>query len=139
MQPLSKLIIGLLLLLSIPASAYVPKIETYIPSVNQRHLAQFQSGHFAPYNEHYISRTIVGKAKIMPNNAIIQLPYGPKFVPAFRDLQHNPKFQELAPQFSVNDVNLNMDMSSPNFHWNERERTYIDIFFWTTFRYGDRD
>ena len=129
---LNKFIIGLLFL-SIPVSAYVPKIEThYIPSVNQRHLAQFQQGHFAPYNEHYVRRTIVGKARIMPNGAIIQLPYGPKFVPTFHDLQNKPKFQELAPQFSVNDVNLNVDMSSPDFHWTERERRYIDIFFWTT-------
>jgi hypothetical protein len=129
---LNKLIIGLLFL-SIPVSAYVPKIENhYIPNVNQRHLAQFQQGHFAPYSEHYIRRTIVGKARIMSNGAIIQLPYGPKFVPTFHDLQHKPKFQERAPQFSVNDVNLDLDMSSPDFYWNEREKRYIDIFFWTT-------
>jgi len=129
---LNKLIIGLLFL-SIPVSAYVPKIEThYTPNVNQRHLAQFQQGHFAPYSEYYVRRTIVGKSRIMSNGAIIQLPYGPKFVPTFHDLQHNPKFQERAPQFSVNDVNLNLDMSSPDFYWTENERKWIDIFFWTT-------
>jgi len=129
---LNKFIIGLLFL-SIPVSAYVPKIEThYIPNVNQRHLTQFQQGHFAPYNEYYVRRTIVGKSRIMSNGAIIQLPYGPKFVPTFHDLQHNPKFQERAPQFSVNDVNLNLDMSSPDFGWTENERKWIDVFFWTT-------
>ena len=129
---LNKFIIGLLFL-SIPVSAYVPKIEThYIPNINQRHLTQFEQGHFAPYSEYYIHRTIVGKAKIMSNGAIIQLPYGPKFVPTFHDLEHNPKFEERAPQFSVNDVNLNLDTSSPEFYWNERERRYIDLFFWTT-------
>lgn len=128
---LSKLIIGLLFL-SIPVSAYVPKIEThYIPNINQRHLAQFQMGHFAPYSEHYIRRTIVGKAQIMPNGAIIQLPYGPKFVPTFHDLQHSPKFQEHSPKFSVNNVNINFDEST-DFSWTENEKRWIDIFFWTT-------
>ena len=121
---LNKFIIGLLFL-SIPVSAYVPKIEThYIPNVNQRHLAQFQMGHFAPYSEQYIRRTIVGKAQIMPNGAIIQLPYGPKFVPTFHDLQHNPKF-------SANNVNINFDEST-EFQWTENEKRWIDIFFWTT-------
>ena len=121
---LNKLLIGLLLL-AIPVEAYVPKIETpYIPNVNQRHLTQFQNGYFAPYSEHYIRRTIVGKAQIMPNGAIIQLPYGPKFVPTFHDLQHSPKF-------SVNNVNINFDEST-DFHWTENERKWIDIFFWTT-------
>lgn len=128
---LNKFIIGLLFL-SIPVSAYVPKIEThYIPNVNPRHLAQFQMGHFAPYNEYYVRRTIVGKAQIMPNGAIIQLPYGPKLVPTFHDLQHNPKFQEHARQFSANNVNINFD-ESPEFQWTENEKRWIDIFFWTT-------
>lgn len=132
-RQLNKLLIGVLLL-AVPVEAYIPKEKFYPTYVDPALVAKFKAGHTIPYDDFYVRRVVVGKAKIMPNGAIINLPYGPDLVPSFHDLQHDPKWQvkKPKPQFSANSINLNLDMSSPDFYWNERERRYVDLFFWTT-------
>ena len=132
-RQLNKLFIGLLLL-AVPVEAYIPKEKFYPTYVDPALVAKFKAGHTAPYNSAYVRRVVVGKAQIMENGAIITLPYGPEFVPSLNDLQNHPRFKEKRPelQFSANSINLNLDMSSPQFYWNERERKYINMFFWTT-------
>lgn len=132
-RQLNKLLIGVLLL-AVPVEAYIPKEKFYPTYVDPALVAKFKAGHTIPYDDFYVRRVVVGKAKIMPNGAIINLPYGPEFVPSFHDLQHDPKWQvkKPSPEFSADNINLNLDMSSPDFYWNERERRLVDLFFWTT-------
>jgi len=130
---LNKLLIGLFLL-AVPVEAYIPKEKFYPTYVDPALVAKFKAGHTVPYDDLYVRRVVVGKARIMENGAIITLPHGPELVPPLKDLMHHPKFKEKKPnpQFTANSIDLNIDMSSPEFYWNEKERRWIDLFFWTT-------
>ena len=135
MVSLSRLLSSLLLIIALPTYAYIPDSLDYgIRNLSETQKFLIRNGQVVPYNKGFVKRVVVGKAKIMPNGAIINLPYGPDLVPSFHDLQHDPKWQvkKANPEFSVNSINLNVDMSSPEFYWNERERRYIDLLFWTT-------
>ena len=85
MESLSRLLSSTLLgiLISFPAHAYIPK-EQFPLNIPPHKQAMIKLGYTAPYNKQTVRRVIVGKAKIMPNGAIITLPHGPKFVPTNR-------------------------------------------------------
>jgi hypothetical protein len=129
-RQLNKLLIGVLLL-AVPVEAYIPKEQIYPTYVDPVLVAKFKAGHTAPYNKQYVRRVVVGKAQIMPNGAIISLPFGPDLVPSFEDLQHHPKFQE-KKTWSLNEFLFPVEIEEDNFYWNEKERRWIDTFFWTT-------
>lgn len=76
-------------------------------------------GHTAPYNQLTVQRVVVGKARIMPNGAIINLPHGPEFVPTLNQLRYDPKWQV------KEEHNFTID------YWTEREKRIIDILFWS--------
>ena len=129
-RQLNKYLIGLLLL-AVPVEAYIPKEKYYPINVNPALVQQFKAGHTAPYSDQYVRRVVVGKAQIMPNGAIITLPHGPKLVPPFEDLKYHPRFQKKIT--NLNNISLNLkDPIGPDFYWSDRERRWIDIFFWTT-------
>ena len=127
MARLSRLLSSFLLgaCISLSANAYIPQD---IPEYRQLLIKQ---GHHAPYNELTVQRVIVGKAQIMANGAIINLPHGPKFVPSLDELRNNIKWQE-KETWSLNSINFDVKVDEDNFHWTENERKWIDIFFWTT-------
>jgi len=90
----SRLLSSLLLLITLPAYAYIPDTLDYAVrnlSENQKFL--IRNGHVVPYNKVFVRRVVVGKARIMPNGAIITIPHGPDLIPSFHDLQHDPKWQ----------------------------------------------
>lgn len=103
---LNKLLIGVLLL-ALPAEAYIPDTLDYaVRNLNETQKFLIRNGHVVPYNKVFVRRVVVGKAKIMPNGAIINLPHGPDLVPSFHDLQHDPKWQ----------VKKKIDFSDLEFH-----------------------
>ena len=75
-----------LLIIALPTFAYVPNYQIYPVNVNPATVSKFKAGYTAPYNTEYVRRVVVGKAKIMPNGAIINLPYGPDMVPSFQSI-----------------------------------------------------
>jgi hypothetical protein len=123
-QRLSSLLLGLLLL-AVPVSAFVPT-DPFISELSESRKELIRAGHTAPYNQLTVQRVVVGKAKIMPNGAIINLPYGPEFIPSFHDLQHNPKWQ---PKEKILG-DLKFDHSA--FAYNTDKKLLIDILFWTS-------
>lgn len=91
---LSRLLSSLLLLISLPAYAYIPDTLDYaVRNLSETQKFLIRNGQVVPYNKVFVRRVVVGKAKIMPNGAIINLPHGPDLVPSFHDLQHDPKWQ----------------------------------------------
>jgi hypothetical protein len=91
-------ILLILLLCSASVQAYVPDsldIGYYNLSSTQKYL--IRSGNHVPYNKQFVKRVVVGKATIMPNGAIINIPTGPEFVPSYYDLKYNPKWQLKEP------------------------------------------
>ena len=117
-RPLSSLLLGLLLL-AVPVSAYVPK-DPFISELSEARKELIKMGHIAPYNQLTVRRVVVGKARVMPNGAIIQLPHGPDMVPSFYALQYDPKWQVKEER------NFTID------YWTEREKLIIDTIFWTS-------
>ena len=108
-----------LLIIALPTFAYVPNYQMYPVNVNPALVSKFKAGYTAPYDTEYVRRVVVGKAKIMPNGAIINLPYGPDMVPSFHDLQNNPKWQtKKQTDYSIS-------------YWSEDEKRIIDILFWS--------
>lgn len=104
---LSRLLSSLLLLITLPAYAYIPDTLDYaVRNLNETQKFLIRNGHVVPYNKVFVRRVVVGKAKIMPNGAIINLPHGPDLVPSFHDLQHDPKWQ----------VKKKIDFSDLEFH-----------------------
>lgn len=120
---LSSLIVGLI---AIPTYAYIPNTLPSLSDIPEYKKELIRAGHAAPYNKQTVRRVIVGKAKIMPNGAIINLPYGPEFVPSFHDLQHNPKWQ---PKEKILG-DLKFDHSA--FAYKPENKLLIDIIFWTS-------
>lgn len=115
---LSKLIVGLFLL-AVPVEAYVPK-DPFISELSESQKRLIALGHHAPYSQETIQRVVVGKAQIMPNGAIINLPHGPDFVPTLNQLRYDPKWQvKEEPKYTID-------------HWTKRERLIIDTIFWTS-------
>ena len=103
---LNKLLIGVLLL-ALPAEAYIPDTLDYaVRNLNETQKFLIRNGQVVPYNKVFVRRVVVGKAKIMPNGAIINLPHGPDLIPSFHDLQHDPKWQ----------VKKKIDFSDLEFH-----------------------
>ena len=90
-QRLSSLLLGLLLL-AVPVSAFVPT-DPFISELSEARKELIRLGHTAPYNQLTVQRVVVGKARIMPNGAIINLPHGPEFVPTLNQLRYDPKWQ----------------------------------------------
>lgn len=91
---LSRLLSSLLLLITLPAYAYIPDTLDYaVRNLSETQKFLIRNGQVVPYNKVFVRRVVVGKAKIMPNGAIINLPHGPDLVPSFHDLQHDPKWQ----------------------------------------------
>jgi len=116
-RPLSSLLLGFLLL-AVPVSAFVPK-DPFISEISEARKELIKMGHAAPYNQLTVKRVVVGKARVMPNGAIVNLPHGPDMVPSFYALQHDPKWQvKEEPKYSVD-------------HWTEDEKRIIDILFWS--------
>lgn len=151
MESLSRLLSSTLLgiLISFPAHAYIPKehMPLNIPPHKQ---AMIKLGYHAPYNKQTVSRIVVGKAKIMPNGAIIQLPHGPKFVPTLQQLLFDPKLQENGEMRSAKDIDeffnygptkktfatrepieLNLEFD-PLVGYSDNEIKWINRMFWTT-------
>lgn len=114
---LSSIILGLFFI--IPAQAYVPDY-TSISQLSESRKQLIKMGYHAPYNQLTVQRVVVGKARIMPNGAIINLPYGPEFVPTLNQLRYDPKWQvKEEPNYTIE-------------HWTEREKLIIDTIFWTS-------
>ena len=91
---LSRLLSSLLLLIALPTYAYVPdQLDAGYLNLNQTQKFLIRNGHVVPYNKQFVRRVVVGKAKIRPNGAIINLPHGPDMVPSYHDLKHNPVWQ----------------------------------------------
>ena len=104
---LSRLLSSLLLLITLPAYAYIPDTLDYaVRNLSETQKFLIRNGQVVPYNKVFVRRVVVGKAKIMPNGAIINLPHGPDLVPSFHDLQHDPKWQ----------VKKKIDFSDLEFH-----------------------
>lgn len=114
-----------LLIIALPAFAYVPNYQMYPVNTNPALVSKFKAGYTAPYNKEYVRRVVVGKAKIMPNGAIINIPHGPEFVPSFQDLQHNPKWQVKEPNMLGD-----LEFSEGVFHYSTTQKRIIDIIFW---------
>jgi hypothetical protein len=115
---LSKLIVGLFLL-AVPVEAYVPK-DPFISELSEPRKRLIALGHHAPYSQETIQRVVVGKAQIMPNGAIINLPHGPEFVPTLNQLRYDPKWQvKEQPNYAID-------------QWTEKEKQIIDYIFWTS-------
>lgn len=117
-QRLSSLLLGLLLL-AVPVSAFVPT-DPFISELSEARKELIKMGHTAPYNQLTVQRVVVGKARIMPNGAIINLPHGPEFVPTLNQLRYDPKWQVKEER------NFTID------YWTEREKLIIDTIFWTS-------
>jgi hypothetical protein len=116
-RPLSSLLLGLFLL-AVPVEAYVPK-DPFISELSEARKELIRMGHTAPYNELTVRRVVVGKARIMPNGAIITLPHGPDMVPSFYALQYDPKWQvKKEPDYTIS-------------YWSDREKRMIDILFFS--------
>ena len=116
-RPLSSLLLGFLLL-AVPVSAFVPK-DPFISEISDARKELIKMGHAAPYNQLTVKRVVVGKARVMPNGAIVNLPHGPDMVPSFYALQHDPKWQvKEGTKYSID-------------HWTEDEKRIIDILFWS--------
>ena len=114
---LSKLIVGLFLL-AVPVEAYVPK-DPFISELSEARKELIKMGHIAPYNQLTVQRVVVGKARVMPNGAIINLPDEAEFVPTLNQLRYDPKWQvKEEPKYAID-------------HWTEREKLIIDTIFWT--------
>ena len=115
---LSSFILGLFFV--IPAQAYIPDPDYLsIDELSESRKALIRMGHYAPFNQKTVKRVVVGKARIMPNGAIINLPHGPEFVPTLNQLRYDPKWQvKEEPKFTLN-------------YWTEREKRIIDILFWS--------
>ena len=115
---LSKLIVGLFLL-AVPVEAYVPK-DPFISELSEPRKRLIALGHHAPYSQETIQRVVVGKAQIMPNGAIINLPHEPEFVPTLNQLRYDPKWQvKEQPNYAID-------------QWTEKEKQIIDYIFWTS-------
>ena len=115
---LSSLLLGLLLL-AVPVSGFVPT-DPFISQLSEARKELIRLGHTAPYNQLTVQRVVVGKARIMPNGAIINLPHGPEFVPTLNQLRYDPKWQVKEEQ------NFTID------YWTEREKRMIDILFFSS-------
>jgi len=113
---LSSIILGLFFV--IPAQAYIPD-HVSISQLSEVRKELIRLGHTAPYNQLTVQRVVVGKARIMPNGAIINLPHGPDFVPTLNQLRYDPKWQV------KEEHNFTID------YWTEREKRIIDILFWS--------
>lgn len=114
---LSSVILGLFFI--IPVHAYVPDYVS-ISELSEARKELIRMGHHAPFSQLTVKRVVVGKARVMPNGAIINLPHGPDMVPSFYALQYDPKWQV---------------KEEPNFtfeYWTENEKLLIDVLFWTS-------
>jgi len=108
-----------LFLLAVPVEAYVPK-DPFISELSESRKRLIALGHHAPYSQETIQRVVVGKAQIMPNGAIINLPHGPEFVPTLNQLRYDPKWQvKEQPNYAID-------------QWTEKEKQIIDYIFWTS-------
>jgi len=151
MESLSRLLNRALLgiIISLPAHAYIPKehMPLNIPPHKQ---AMIKMGYHAPYNKQTVGRIVVGKAKIMPNGAIIQLPHGRKFVPSLQQLLFDPNLQENGEMRSAKEIDeffnygpakktfatrepveLNLQFD-PLVGYSDEQIKWINTMFWTT-------
>ena len=119
---LSSLIIGLI---ALPAFAYVPDtLDLGYHSLSETQKYLIRNGQIIPYNKKFVRRVVVGKTKIMPNGAMINIPHGPEFVPSFYDLQHNPKWKEKK-------LLGNIEFDQGAFRMDADTQLLIDVLFWT--------
>lgn len=119
---LSSLIIGLI---ALPAYAYVPDhLDIGYHNLSETQKFLIRTGNTVPYNPPFVRRVVVGKAKIMPNGAIINIPHGPEFVPSFHDLQHNPKWKKKK-------LLGDLDFDQGAFTYSADDELLINIVFWT--------
>ena len=97
---LSSLIIGLI---ALPAFAYIPDaLDLSYQNLSETQKYLIRNGQTIPYNKTFVKRVVVGKARIMPNGAIINIPHGTEFVPSFHDLKYNKKWQIKELKFNEN-------------------------------------
>jgi len=118
---LSSLIIGLI---AVPVFAYIPDnldLGYHNLSESQKHMIRI--GNHAPYNKKFVRRVVVGKARIMPNGAIINIPHGPEFVPSLHDLRYNPKWQKKK-------VLGNLEFDQGVFTYDTNTQNLINALFW---------
>jgi len=138
MESLSRLLSRALLgiFISLPAHAYIPKehMPLNIPPHKQ---AMIKMGYHAPYNKQTVSRIVVGKAKIMPNGAIIQLPHGRKFVPSLQELLFDPKLQENGKMRSVKDIDEFFNYGPAKKTYAAREPVELNLQFDPVVGYTD--
>ena len=131
---LNKLLIGLLLL-AVPVEAYIPK-EEFPLQISPSRQELIKMGYAAPYNEKTVRRVIVGKAKIMPNGAIIQLPHGRNFVPSLPQLLFDPKLQENGEMRSSKEIEEFFGIE-PDLEYASREPMNLNLKFDPIVSYSD--
>ena len=119
---LSSLIIGLI---ALPAFANVPDLPPSLGDMPEYKKELIRMGHFAPYSEQTVRRVIVGKAQIMQNGAIINLP-GPEFVPTYLELQVLPKYQYKEPET----IFSQLDFGQRTINYSASDELLINVLFW---------
>ena len=113
---LSSVILGLFFI--VPVHAYVPDYLS-IDQLSESQKQLIKMGYHAPFNDITVKRVVVGKARIMPNGAIINIPHGREFIPTLSQLRYDPERQvREEPKFTLD-------------YWTEREKRIIDILFWS--------
>jgi len=133
-RQLNKLLIGLLLL-AVPVEAYIPK-EEFPLQISPSRQELIKMGYAAPYNERTVQRVIIGKAKIMPNGAILQLPHGRNFVPSLPQLLFDPKLQENGEMRSSKEIEEFFGIE-PDLEYASREPIDLDLKFDPIVSYSD--
>ena len=94
-------------------------------SSTQKYL--IRSGNHVPYNKQFVKRVVVGKARIMPNGAIINIPTGPEFVPSYYDLKYNPKWQLKEPSI-LGDITFDHS----EFKYEASTQAFINLLFFAS-------
>lgn len=127
---LSRLLSSLLLLIALPSYAYAPDhLDLGYMNLDDTQKFMIRNGVTVPYNKQFVRRVVVGKAKIRPNGAIINLPYGPEMVPTYDDLLYDPKWQVKEPNIFDN---LKFSESAFDFSESQKVKLMIDLLFWTS-------
>ena len=113
MEFLSRLLSSLLLIIALPAYAYIPdQLDMGYSSLSETKKYLIRNGVTIPYNTQFVRRVVVGKAKIMPNGAIINIPHGPDLVPSLHDLRNDPKLQHKDKEVLLKDLNFDFEDQS---------------------------
>ena len=72
---LSRLLSSLLLLIALPAYAYVPdQLDIGYSNLSDTQKFLIRNGQTIPYNKEFIQRVVVGKVRIGKNGALINMP-----------------------------------------------------------------